>query len=293
MSEKKKFPRDLTGLKFDKLEVLNIDPEKTRYGKTYWKCMCVCGQYKSLSRSALIGDVNGITKSCGCFGLQKLVEHRRKNQEDTKDRLHSIWLSIHKRCYDSNNKMYGFYGGAGVSVCERWGVYENFFDDMKESYGKHAARYGEKNTSLDRISNTGNYEPNNCHWVTIQKEIHNRKTTQVIETKKVSFNLYQYLASTTAQYPFAGENPYYVVLGLGGETGEVCEKFKKIMRDKNGVISQQDREEISKELGDVLWYLSQICEELGITLKDVAIQNLAKLHSRKQRGKIAGSGDNR
>ena len=84
-------------------------------------------------------------------------------------------------------------------------------------------------------------------------------------------------------------------LGLAGETGEVLEKIKKIIRDKDGVfaISSEDRESLQKELGDVLWYLSAIAYYNDIKLEDVAKTNLEKLASRQQRDKIHGSGDDR
>ena len=85
----------------------------------------------------------------------------------------------------------------------------------------------------------------------------------------------------------------YPTLGLANEAGEVAGKVKKIFRDHNGVISDADREALKGELGDVLWYLTQICTNLGFTLEDVAEENLDKLFSRLERGKIQGSGDNR
>lgn len=83
------------------------------------------------------------------------------------------------------------------------------------------------------------------------------------------------------------------VLGINGEAGEVAEKVKKIIRDKNGVISEEDKHELAKELGDVLWYLAVFAQELGFSFDDVAKKNLEKLSSRKNRGAIQGSGDNR
>lgn len=83
------------------------------------------------------------------------------------------------------------------------------------------------------------------------------------------------------------------VLGLSGETGEIMEKFKKLIRDKQGVISDEDKKEILKELGDVLWYVNSISHLLGGSLEDVAASNLEKLKSRKDRGVLSGSGDNR
>jgi NTP pyrophosphatase (non-canonical NTP hydrolase) len=83
------------------------------------------------------------------------------------------------------------------------------------------------------------------------------------------------------------------ILGLSDESGEVLGKFKKLIRDKNGVMSDDDKKEIAKELGDVLWYIVTISHLLGYTLEEVAQMNIDKLASRKQRGKISGSGDNR
>lgn len=83
------------------------------------------------------------------------------------------------------------------------------------------------------------------------------------------------------------------VLGLIGESGEFADKVKKIIRDKNGKLSDEDKAEIVKELGDVLWYVNSLAHLLGTNLSDVAEQNLAKLASRKARGVLGGKGDNR
>lgn len=82
--------------------------------------------------------------------------------------------------------------------------------------------------------------------------------------------------------------------GLGlGEAGEVQGKIKKIIRDNGGIITPEATKEIKKELGDTLWYIASMCENLGITLEDVAIKNIEKLHDRQKRDVIGGSGDNR
>jgi NTP pyrophosphatase (non-canonical NTP hydrolase) len=85
----------------------------------------------------------------------------------------------------------------------------------------------------------------------------------------------------------------YPTLGLANEAGEVAGKIKKIFRDKGGVIGDDDREALKGELGDVLWYLTQICTELNLTLEEVAAANLQKLFSRQARGRIGGEGDER
>ena len=109
----------------------------------------------------------------------------------------------------------------------------------------------------------------------------------------MNFNTYQEKARLTAQYPNLGSNNIYPTLGLVGEAGEVAEKVKKVIRDKNGVFDEESKEGIKKELGDVLWYLSNLCTEFEFKLEDVALQNLEKLKLRSSNGTISGSGDDR
>ena len=109
----------------------------------------------------------------------------------------------------------------------------------------------------------------------------------------MTFKEYQEKAWQTAVYPEKGNNIYYPALGLAGEAGEVCEKIKKVMRDDNNQITPIKKEQLNKELGDVLWYVATMCTELKISMDDVAQGNIDKLHSRSQRDKIKGDGDDR
>ena len=109
----------------------------------------------------------------------------------------------------------------------------------------------------------------------------------------MNFETYQIKARKTAIYPNLGSNYVYPILGLVGESGEVAEKVKKVIRDKNGVFDQETLMGIKKELGDVLWYVSNICCEFNMSLDDIAEENLNKLEKRSLEGKIKGSGDNR
>lgn len=104
----------------------------------------------------------------------------------------------------------------------------------------------------------------------------------------MNFKEYQELAKQTAIYPESARI-FYPCLGLAGEVGEVCEKIKKHVRDGRSL----DVEELKKELGDVLWYVSAIASDLGIDLEDVATTNYEKLKSRQERNALKGSGDNR
>tara|TARA_B100000963_G_scaffold52089_1_gene40231 strand:- start:7707 stop:8036 length:330 start_codon:yes stop_codon:yes gene_type:complete len=109
----------------------------------------------------------------------------------------------------------------------------------------------------------------------------------------MNFDSYQIEARKTAIYPNKNNNFIYPTLGLVGEAGEVAEKIKKIIRDKNGVLNNETKIALKKELGDVLWYISNLCDELNFSLDDVAITNIQKLNLRASKGKISGSGDDR
>tara|TARA_A100000164_G_scaffold200054_1_gene177617 strand:+ start:68 stop:397 length:330 start_codon:yes stop_codon:yes gene_type:complete len=109
----------------------------------------------------------------------------------------------------------------------------------------------------------------------------------------MDFKTYQKKSRLTAKYPNLGSNNIYPTLGLVGEAGEVAEKVKKVIRDKQGIFDEESKKGIKKELGDVLWYLSNLCTEFNFSMEDVAIENLKKLKIRAAKGKISGSGDNR
>jgi NTP pyrophosphatase (non-canonical NTP hydrolase) len=107
----------------------------------------------------------------------------------------------------------------------------------------------------------------------------------------MDFNEYQQKSRKTALYPAIGHPVIYPTLGLVNEAGEVAGKIKKVFRDKDGHISEDTRQALKAELGDVLWYLAQVSTELGLTLDEVAEANITKLFSRLERGKIGGDGD--
>jgi len=108
----------------------------------------------------------------------------------------------------------------------------------------------------------------------------------------MTFNEYQQQSKQTAIYP-KERGLEYVTLGLCGEVGEIANKVKKIIRDNDGVLTEEKRKDISKEGADALWYLSQLFTELNYDFGLAAQENLDKLLDRKNRGVIGGSGDNR
>jgi NTP pyrophosphatase (non-canonical NTP hydrolase) len=113
----------------------------------------------------------------------------------------------------------------------------------------------------------------------------------------MQFSEYQTESRATARYPQSGNNFIYPTLGLVGEAGEFAEKIKKLIRDKDtdtpATVTAEDRTEVLKELGDVLWYVAQLATEFGVDLDTVATSNLEKLRSRMDRNQLHGNGDNR
>jgi len=121
----------------------------------------------------------------------------------------------------------------------------------------------------------------------------------------MTFDEYQETTNSTAMYPTAlvesekhvdvyNEMPWtYPALLLSSEVGEVASILQKAMRDNGGEIPKNKKEDLSKEIGDILWSVAQLCEKLGLSMDGCAKGNIAKLRSRYERGVIGGSGDNR
>ena len=111
--------------------------------------------------------------------------------------------------------------------------------------------------------------------------------------KRISdLDMYQQVAKTTAIYP-REQAIIYPTLGLTGEAGEVANKVKKIIRDGTNKNDEGLVQDLSAEIGDCLWYIAVLADDIGIKLSDIANINLEKLHKRKEKGTIHGSGDNR
>lgn len=109
----------------------------------------------------------------------------------------------------------------------------------------------------------------------------------------MNMNDYQQAALRTASPKDKKDEVFHLVLGLCGESGEIAEKVKKIVRDHGSDFSHLDTDDLTKELGDVLWYVAVLADHFDVRLDDVATKNIAKLADRQKRGLISGSGDNR
>lgn len=109
----------------------------------------------------------------------------------------------------------------------------------------------------------------------------------------MDFNEYQQKALKTAAQKTKNNELFHLILGLVGESGEIAEKMKKVIRDHDSDETKVDVADLKKELGDVLWYVAVLADYFDIKLEDIAETNIAKLASRQQRGVLGGSGDNR
>lgn len=110
-------------------------------------------------------------------------------------------------------------------------------------------------------------------------------------TEFLQLDYYQEMAIGTAIYPDKGNNPFYPTLGLCGESGELANKIKKMIRD--GLTKEDLRDTIKSEISDVMWYVATLAAEFNLSLSEILAYNLNKLYDRKERGVLGGSGDTR
>ena len=137
-----------------------------------WKMKCSCGELFVAQPS----DSKGVCRKCA---MEKLSEERTKHGESPKQgrqnasKLYSVWVNMRNRCFNSNNKSFVYYGGRGISVCDEWNEFLNF--------EKWAIQNGfEENLTLDRIDVNGNYEPENCRWISRKEQMRNTRSNHLL-----------------------------------------------------------------------------------------------------------------
>lgn len=176
-------PLDLVGQKFGKLLVLELSQSGNGYRK--WKCKCECGNICYIPTKTLR---NGTAKSCGCIRIE-LLKQRVCKHSLTNTRLYSIWKGIRRRCYGNDTHFTKNYKDKGIKMCDEWkNDFKSFYNwAINTGYNENAPRgvY-----TIDRIDYKGNYEPDNCRWITIQKQQLNKSNNRIItfnnETHTVS-----------------------------------------------------------------------------------------------------------
>ena len=174
---------DLTGRRFGRLTVLNI----IRGKKIRWRCLCDCGTFTT-SRTSHLKD--GGAQSCGC--LRRIIPKLMATHGAHKTRTYSSWSSMRSRCLNPNHNGYEKYGRRGITICERWNKFENFFSDMGER---------PPNTSLGRINNERGYSPENCRWETLIQQHNNKRNNAFIEFRGRRMTIAQLAREFGLPYP--------------------------------------------------------------------------------------------
>jgi len=170
---------DLAGRKFGRLEVVAF-AGRTMRGMAMWKCVCQCGADAICRVDHLI---RGSSRSCGCLREELRTKHGLSRSGE-----HHVWKTMRQRCSNKNNRDYPFYGGRGITVCQRWmQSFEAFYSDM----GPRPS----SNHSIDRINNDDGYHPDNCRWVTHTEQCSNRRSCVILTFGGESKTITQWAAS--------------------------------------------------------------------------------------------------
>lgn len=191
-SSKGPWLEDLTGHVFGRWTITHFDESRT--DKVYWFCRCECGNTKSIIVSELR---RGHSTSCGCYAVQRRVEGGFANAKPThklsKTPEYAAWVSIKKRCYNTNDKCYKDYGGRGITVADEWvNSFEQFLADM-------GAKPDEL-FSIDRIDVNGPYAPGNCRWSTSGEQANNKRDNTLLTLKGVTLTMAQWAEQLGINY---------------------------------------------------------------------------------------------
>ena len=180
---------DLTNKKFGKLTA-----KKLLVNKKKWLCKCDCGNIIEVYPCNL---KSGKSTSCGCFQKEQLKSRVFKHGL-RKTKLYSVWANMKQRCLNKKNDHYKNYGGRGIKICKEWLDKENGFMNfytwaMENGYNENAKF---QQCTIDRIDVNGNYEPNNCRWITNKEQALNRTTNEILTYKGESKTIYEWSLET-------------------------------------------------------------------------------------------------
>jgi len=167
---------NITGQKFGRLTAIKFI-DSTRDYRYKWECLCECGNKTIVSKSKL---KNKWTQSCGCLQKDRAREGQ-KTHGLSRTKFIKRWEGLNSRCNNPNNPRWRQYGGRGIKVM--WNSFEEFRDDMYESYLEHVKIHGERNTTIDRIDSNGNYSKENCRWATQKIQQRNRRNNRILTYK--------------------------------------------------------------------------------------------------------------
>lgn len=158
---------NLVGKQFGRLTVIKYDGSN-KNGRALWLCQCDCGNTKTILGSSLL---NGSTLSCGCYN-KELVKKTNIKHNKSYSKLYKVWQGMKTRCYNKNFIYYCNYGGRGITICKEW------LNDFEIFYKWAISNGYKEGLTIDRINNDGNYEPNNCRWITRAEQNRNQRKTK-------------------------------------------------------------------------------------------------------------------
>ncbi len=178
---------DLSGRVFGNLIVLFPDGADTR-GRVAWRCRCFCGKEKTINGANIRRQT-----SCGCVSIGK------RTHNVSRTRSYGIWKLMISRCHNPKDKSYKNYGARGIKVCDRWHDASMFVADMGD--GSHGL-------TVERIDVNGDYNPENCTWIPLAQQAHNKRNTLIVDGKKTPELAIEYgLTKDIVRYRVANHIP--------------------------------------------------------------------------------------
>jgi len=175
---------ELTGTSFGRLTVVSeAAPHQEPSGRScrHWLCRCECGSVTNVAHADLR---SGHTQSCGCLQRERTSASRRRHGLAGAP-IYITWRGMKDRCSNTHRADYLYYGGRGITVCDRWNdSFENFLEDMGQPPFEGA--------TIDRIDNDGPYSPENCHWATRMQQQNNTRANRLLAYKGATMSLTQW-----------------------------------------------------------------------------------------------------
>lgn len=261
--------KDLLGQRFGRLTVIER-VESDSNGNAYWKCKCDCGNYCTV-RSYLL--TRQIVVSCGCYRKEHNLKHGL-----THTPIYNLWNGIKNRCTNPNVRNYRIYGGRGITICDEWLEFQNFYN-----YVSTLEHYDDDGYTLDRIDVNGNYQVGNVRWIKREMQARNQRRNVYVDFYGVKMLLLDVAKITGINY---GTLRNRIRSGWTGD--ELFSPVKKVMPKSDLVLIQNDEvyadsrkiaEYFEKRHDNVIRDIEEIIRQLNVeTASDIETSKLRFLN---------------